>query len=464
MAPASIARYFGFSLLLLGAAMAPPIVYALSTGDAVAGNYAFAAAATLFSGAGFLTLSTGAARSVNFRSTIMLILLWWTATPVFGALPFWLDGWSLIDGYFEAVSALTTTGATLVEDDLRDKPVDLVWRAVLQWVGGLTSLATAAAIFIRPQFVGADAAQPTFSRGDSGSFIFAIASATRSFAPIYALVTALAFIMIAASGVPTFDAAVLAASSVASGGLTPETSGVSAYPFMAHLAYLPFVVISGASFVVLDRALRGKRLKGADIETPVYCALIVILGVVLWVAMGDHGAAAAFEQLFNAASLFATNGVVIGAEPNLILALVTVIIGGSAVSTAGGLKILRWIVIMRRTQSEVRRLVLPSAVFGPRSVRNELGVWMHFLVFTMALAALTTWLTAGGHTLEAAVAGAVGAVANAGPVIALTPEGHEGYHIFMDPWIRLLLAAAMIVGRLEGVAALMMIRGAFWRS
>ncbi|HNS86116.1 MAG TPA: potassium transporter TrkG, partial [Parvularculaceae bacterium] len=165
----------------------------------------------------------------------------------------------------------------------------------------------------------------------------------------------------------------------------------------------------------------------------------------------------------NAASLFSPNGVIVGSEPDLMLALVTVIIGGCAVSTAGGLKILRWIVIMRRAQMEVRRLIMPSAVFGPRTARNELGVWMHFLVFTMALAALTTALTAGGHSIEAAAAGAVGAIANAGPVIALTPEGHEGYHIFEDGWTRLLLAAAMIVGRLEGVAALMMIKGAFWR-
>src|SRR5690606_38775682 len=117
---------------------------------------------------------------------IFLVVLWWSAEPVFGALPFWLGGWSLVDGYFETVSAMTTTGATLQSGDLRQTPTALVWRAVLQWIGGLASLATAAAIFIRPQFVGADAAEPTFSRGEDGSYIFAFASAIRAFAPVYA--------------------------------------------------------------------------------------------------------------------------------------------------------------------------------------------------------------------------------------------------------------------------------------
>lgn len=463
MRSAAIARYIGLFLLLLGGANIVPLAFALSAGEASAGNYAFSAAATLFAGSGLLIISAGSRRTVDFRSTILLLLLWWTLAPAFAAVPFWLDGWSLIDGYFEAASALTTTGASLENSDLRDTPVDLLWRAVLQWIGGITSLAVAAAIFIRPQFVGADASQPTFARGERDSYIYAVASATRALAPIYGAATVAAFLLIVASGAPIFDASVLALSTLASGGLAPHPAGLDAYPVATRLGLLPFVLIAGANFILFDRLVRGRR-PGVDQETTVYMALILLLSIVLWMLGGGFDSGGLFEPLFNAASLFATNGLVIGKEPGLILALVTVIIGGSAVSTAGGLKLLRWIVIMRRTQFEIRKLVLPSAVFGSRTVTNELGVWMHFLVFTMALGALTGVLTAAGHSLEAAAAGAVGAVANAGPVMSLTPEGHEGYHIFEDAWVRLLLAFAMIVGRLEGVAALMLIRGAFWRG
>jgi Trk-type K+ transport system membrane component len=107
---------------------------------------------------------------------------------------------------------------------------------------------------------------------------------------------------------------------------------------------------------------------------------------------------------------------------------------------------------------------MPNAVFGPKSTSNELGVWMHFLVFTMALGLLTLGLTAGGHSLEISAAGAVGALANAGPVVTLSPQGADGYQVFDQPSLRVLLSAAMITGRLEGVAALMLINKTFWRG
>ena len=463
MAAPQIARYIGLALIALGVAAIIPMIFALGVNDARAGNYAFGCAASIFSGAGFLLLSDRTSPNLGLRSAIFMALLWWTLAPAYAAIPFWLDGWTIIDGYFEAVSALTTTGATLEKAPLIDKPTDLLWRAILQWIGGAMSLAIAASIFIRPQFVGADAAQPTFSRGEHDSYLHGLASALRALTPIFAAITIFGFLALALSGAPTFDAAVLALSSVSSGGLVPHEAGLEAYPVWSRLCLLPIFCLAGANFVVIDRFVRGRR-PPSDSETIAYVSFISILAIALWLLAGGFSSGGLFEPLFNAASLFATSGVVVGQKPGLILALVTVIIGGSAVSTAGGLKVMRWLVIVRRTQIELRKLVSPSAVFGPRSARNELGVWMHFLVFTMALAALAAALTAGGHSLEAAVAGAVGAVANAGPVISLTPEGHAGYFVFKDGWIRLMLAFAMIIGRLEGVAALMLIRGAFWRG
>lgn len=181
MAFSSIARYFGFAILLVGAAMLIPLAAALSAHDEMAGNYGFAAAITLFSGAGVLILSGKTSGELDVRSTLMLILFWWTATPVFGALPLWLEGWTLIDGYFEIVSALTTTGATLADASIHDRPIDLLWRAILQWVGGLASLSIAAAIFVRPAFTGADTIAPSYSRGERKSYLHAIGSAVRAF-------------------------------------------------------------------------------------------------------------------------------------------------------------------------------------------------------------------------------------------------------------------------------------------
>jgi trk system potassium uptake protein TrkH len=441
--------------------MLAPAFYAASIADPKAGNYFFSAAATVFMGGGLTMLAGEGDAGADFRTTLSIIFLWWAATPLFAAGPFILEGWTLVDAYFEAASALTTTGATLQAGDLIDRPVDFLWRAILQWIGGLSSLAIAAAIFIRPVFLGTDTVLPSFTRGERDSYVHAVILAARAFAPPYAAVTVVLFIALSAAGTPQFEAFALAMSTVASGGLTAHASGVAGAAPVIGLVLFPFILLSGANFILIDRGARGNFAAIRDEETVTFLAIVAIVGLVMYFLRNSGSAGAA---IFNSASLFATNGVMIGEPPDLILALVTVIIGGCAVSTAGGLKILRWMVIMRRAQSEIRRLILPSAVFRLRDAANELGVWMHFLVFTILLGALTAMVAAGGHSLESSVAGAVGVLANAGPVIGLTESGSEGYRIFDDAPVKLILAAGMILGRLEGVAALMLINRAFWRS
>ena len=161
------------------------------------------------------------------------------------------------------------------------------------------------------------------------------------------------------------------------------------------------------------------------------------------------------------ASILSTNGMVIGEPPTMIAALVTGIIGGAAVSTAGGFKILRWLVITRRAREEIWRLISPKAVFGGRRIGNELGVWMHFLVFTLILGGLIVVFAFGGHPLETAAAAAVAALSNAGPLTALV--GIEDYASFGGA-LRWVLVVGMILGRLEVAVALALINIAFWRS
>ena len=160
-------------------------------------------------------------------------------------------------------------------------------------------------------------------------------------------------------------------------------------------------------------------------------------------------------------SMASTNGYTIGETPPLVVLLVTAIIGGAAVSTAGGFKILRWLVIMRRAREEIRRLILPSAVFGTRRVANELGVWMHFIVFTLTLALIVAAISAGGYEFEVAATAATAALSNTGPLIYLVGDG-EGFGFFNEP-LRWLLLVGMILGRLEAAVALALINRAMSR-
>ena len=250
---------------------------------------------------------------------------------------------------------------------------------------------------------------------------------------------------------------------VASGGFIPHADGVSAYSTSVHAALFFFTLLSGVNFILIARVMKGERESVRDIESGAFLLIVLWAAILFWVTAGAGDLVLIFSQLFNAASLVATHGYLIGEPPPLIVALITSIIGAAAVSTAGGFKLLRWLVIMRRAREEIRRLVSPSGVFGITRVTNELGVWIHFLIFTLTLGVLLMVLSFSGHHFEIAATAATAALSNAGPLLMLAEGGAEGYAVFESP-LRWVLLVGMVLGRLEAAVALALVNRAFWRS
>ncbi len=462
MALTSILRMSAGLLLIIAAAMIAPMLLAFFGGEDSAGAYLFAVATSALFGAGAYATSLGRRYPSGFRGAMIVVLVWWTMIPIFAALPIMAEGLSFSDAYFEAVSAMTTTGAWLSHDSAIASRAGALWRAELQWLGGLASLAIAAAIFIRPAFIGIDTLLPPFSRGERDSYLRPLRNAVVSFAAVYAIVTLAAFSAIAIAGAPPFDSLIMAMTVVASGGFIPHENGLAGYSTGVEVAIFFFTLLGGINFILIARIMKGERERIRDIETGAFLLIVIWAAVLFWVTAGAGDVVLLGPQLFNAASLMTTNGYLIGEPPPLLVALVTAIIGAAAVSTAGGFKVLRWIVIMRRAREELRRLISPNAVFGARQVANELGVWMHFLVFTLILAGLLMVLSIGGHSFELASAAAVAALSNTGPLLFLAADHADGYAVFEEP-LRWLLLAGMILGRLEAAVALALINRAFWR-
>ena len=171
----SILRGFSAMLFVVGVLMLAPTLLAYANQEIYAGSYLFGAVATLItSGVAFMA-SIGQRPSSDFRGALIIILLWWAVVPVFAALPFMLGPMSFSDAYFESVSAMTTTGGWLSMTTVFESQAGILWRALLQWIGGLGSLAIAAAIFIRPAFIGIDTLLPPFSRGERNSYLRSLA-------------------------------------------------------------------------------------------------------------------------------------------------------------------------------------------------------------------------------------------------------------------------------------------------
>lgn len=459
----AILRGFAGILLFTGGAMLAPLLLAMSGDEPSAGPFLFGSVLTLITGAGAWAASIGRTPSADFRGALIIILLWWVVAPAFAAIPMALGPMTFGDAYFEAIAAVTTTGGWLSREAAVQSPALMLWRAELQWMGGFASIAIAAAIFIRPAFIGIDTLLPPFSRGAKNNFLRPLRNAVLSFWSIYAAITFIAFAAFAIAGASTLDAVVMAFSGVASGGFLPGDGATGALsPWVIVLLFM-LMVFSGSNFVVIARLVRGAKERVRDLENGAYLGIILFVGLFFWLLAGAGDVDLIIPHLFNSASILSTNGFTIGEAPPLSVVLVTAMIGGAAVSTAGGFKILRWLVIMRRAGEELHRLVEPSAVFGKRMVANELGVWIHFLVFTLTLAGLVVILCAGGQPFELSAAAAVSAISNAGPLIYLAEGGGNGYAAFGEPY-RAALAAAMVLGRLEAAVALALINRWFWRS
>lgn len=471
MSLAPVLRFLAFALFAIALSTIVPMVLALAQGESEPTSFAAAFFLSLFGGACLFAISLGVPRPrtarSGFRELVMALILFWLAVPFAAAVPFLGRAFGLWGAWFEAVSALTTTGAWLSEPAARATLSGMIYRATLEWLGGLASLATAAAVFVRPEFVGVATPVPPFARGKRDSYLRAFASAIRAFAPLYAGITVISYAGFLFAGVPAVQAAALALSFISSGGFVPTPGGLESYGPAAVVVAALTLTVSAINFIVIARlALQGSgRLKsGPDAETRAFLALIIPVGFLFWISLGAGDWDRLPFQIFNALSTLATNGITIGDAPALTPLLVTGVIGGAAVSTAGGIKLLRWLITFQRAGQELWQLTHPGGVLKrKRPAIYEFGVWIHTIAFTIVLAALTLTVAWFGYELELAAATAVAVVANAGPLLAAVEGSTSDFILFAEP-LRVVLAMGMIAGRLELVLLLLVFDREFWES
>lgn len=466
-----ILRFLSFALFAVAGAAVLPLLTALALGEAFASAFAASVFLSSFAGAAFFILSRGVPRVRSVRSglreLLLALALFWLAVPMAAALPFLAEAVGVWGAWFEAVSALTTTGAWLSEPVARASVSGMIYRASLEWLGGLASLATAAAVFVRPEFVGIEPPVPPFPRGRGDTYLRAFAAAARAFFPVYASLTLVSFAMFLVTGVSPGEAITLALSLIASGGFAPTPGGLDTYPAPVLVVAMLTLIASAINFVVIARlALQGShRLRsGPDPETRAFLLLIVPIGLLYWVSLGAGDWDLIPAQLGNAISLLSTNGAIIGETPQLTPLLVTAVIGGAAVSTAGGIKLMRWLITFQRVGQELWQVTHPAGVlFRRRPPRFEFGVWIHTIAFAIVLAVLVLTVAFFGYELELAAATAVAVVTNAGPLIAAAPGSTSDFIQFSEP-LRIILAVGMIAGRLELVLLLLLLDREFWRG
>ncbi|MDA8708381.1 hypothetical protein N9M10_03310 [Hellea sp.] len=416
------------------------------------------------------------ARETN-ADALLFLLLFWMIVPVIAAIPYLVLGASesVISAYFEAVSAFTTTGAsTLNADDLPRSL--LLWRALLQGFGGVCVATFAVVILAALNLSGTGVHRSLLFTLKKGELFERLIGIGRVIAGIYIFLAAVCFIAMDITGTPTFEALTLSLSAMSTGGLTPRSGPLAAYvgPVSATILGL-FCLLAAMNIAIIWDVLRLRRLRNfvTLLKNYEHRGLFVITTLLLLFGILYVGAGHAFTVIIESVYFVSTAGFdynVIGLEmlPPVILIAVA-LIGGSALSTAGGVKIIRILLLFRHLGTDMSRLTHPSRVV-PVSFKGQhipdrafLSIWMYFFGYTLFFAFGILMLGAAGLVFEDAVVVGAASLSNMGPLVPyVLPESGFVYADFTN--LQMFVSALlMLIGRVEVLAVLILFTPSFWR-
>lgn len=470
----------GWLIIGLSLMMTPSLIADVASVEHNASYFLIAVVTSLFTGLTLLLLSASDETfDLSRRQAFLITGLSWLILPAFGGLPFLGIGLTYIESYFEAASGLTTTGATVIVGLDSLSPGILLWRATLQFVGGLGIIVLGILVmpFLR---VGGMQLFKTESSDRSEKIFAKGLDLARWIAGIFISLVMLCAILYAAFGMSGFDAVTHAMTTVSTGGFSTHDASFGYFqsPSLEWIAAL-FMMAGGLPFVAMIRTVRGRRdALFTDIQARGYILFLFIASMALalnlvWtnnVAFADAIRLAAF----NVISVVTTTGYAstdyqlwgpfaIGAF------FLLTFLGGCSGSTAGGIKIYRIQILWKLAMAHLARIVSPSQVvvvsYGSRRVDDEVAfAILTFLVATLvSAAAFTLVLAALGLDLVTAVTGSVTCIANVGP--GLGPViGPAGNFATLPESAKAVLSIAMILGRLEFFTLLVMLTPAFWRG
>lgn len=474
----------GIMTALLGAAMIP--CWLLDVADAREEWPVFAASATmlLLFGGGLIVLAGGRPGRTGAREAFLLTVLVWVVLPAMAAIPFMGIGMSVTDAMFESISGLTTTGSTVMQDlDYQPRGI-LLWRAILQWFGGIGIIVTAIAILPMLRVGGMQLFQLE-SSDVGGKFVPRIGEVSAQIGMIYLSISIACAGTYMLCGMTAFDGIAHAMTTVAAGGYSTHDASFGAfYETPAVPAAIFFMIIAGLPFSLLALALIHGRAKPllTDPQPRLFVGLIAAITIAVFalrvLADQDYVIISPvngfIETLFNVVSVMTGTGYATvpydsWGEPIVMIFLITIFLGGCAGSAACGIKMFRLEISFRAVLAHAQQMISPNRVvrirYGGKVIDNDtlqsVMVFVFLYLTTFIVAAILLSLT--GETPLTAISGAATSVSNVGPGLGpeIGPASTFGGLTDRGKWI---CAIAMLLGRLEFTAVFVLMTRRFWRG
>ncbi len=474
----------GWLLGGLAISMFVPALAAVMAGDMENARVFFNSAVFcgFFAGAMILSLR-GREAEFNKRGSLLLVGLVWTVLPLFAAVPIYFSGVIFSPGkaLFEAVSGFTTTGATVLSHLDRQPAAILLWRAILQWLGGLYTIIAASGIFAALGIGGLQLQFAAMPHGEGQTLFGRLRQTARVLLGVYAALSAVCFLGLWAAGMPVFDSLCHALSTISTGGFSTRDASIGAFKSPLVEAVAATFMILGAMNPSLHWAAANGRWRAWRLDPEArYLAIAIIVtvaGVFVILHVTDFEAGQNYIRwaLFNGISFLTTGGYWTGniAGAPLILGLILVaalLVGGATGSASGGFKQMRAALVIKQGWLELARLASPNEVlrlrYGEAGVKDAqiAAVWAVFtgLVFVIALGALLIALT--GPNFEQSLAIAAAAVSNSGPAAIMFFPGPGTPYSGLSDATRAVAMMGMIIGRIGVLAMLTLLSRAFWRG
>ncbi|WP_273250951.1 TrkH family potassium uptake protein [Sediminimonas qiaohouensis] len=400
----------------------------------------------------------------------------WLTGAAAGALPLWLWQLSPTDAFFEAMSGITTTGSTVMSGLDDTAPGILLWRAILQWLGGIGFIVTGIA-FLPILRVGG---MQLFRTESSESGEKEMASAARFAGAtvwIYMSLTVLCIAVYAAGGMSFFESVAHALTTVSTGGYSTSDGSFGHFD-SAFLQWSGiFFMIAGAlPFAWYIRGINRRVFRSEQVLGILQFFAVTIAILTIWrvVSAGTPILETLRFVAFNVVSVVTTTGYATTDYtlwgPFAVAAFFSLTaVGGCTGSTSGGAKVMRWIILIRMLRVQLKTIRSPSAVIKARYERRPVepdvinGVVTFFFCYAATVGILAAALGLYGLDMETSISGALTAVANVGPGIGDT-IGPAGNFSSLPDGAKLLLCFGMYVGRLEMLTVYVLLTATFWRE
>ena len=418
-------------------------------------------------------------KKLNLQQAFLLTALSWLSIAIFGSLPLIFSevNFSFTNAFFESMSGITTTGSTIIPN-LEEMPkAILLWRAILQWLGGIGIIVMAITLM------------PIMNVGGMQLFKISNSDSSEKILPkskeialrliyIYSGLTTLCAISYKILGMNTFDSITHSMTTIATGGFSNYNESIGFFnSFSIEISAMVFIILGSLPFIAYIKFLNGnRRIFFSDIQIRTFLKIILISILILSIYLFlDKSSELNFRTvLFNVISILTGTGYVNAQFDNwggfpLIIFIGLMFIGGCAGSTTCGIKIFRFQILYSFVLNQLKKIIYPKGVFVLKYNQSPVDdkftasiisfIYMYLVIFFV----ITALLSLTGLDFITSISGAATSISNVGPGLGSTigPNGNFSSLPDISKWI---LSFGMILGRLELFAILVLFLPSFWRN